>query len=145
MATWQEFCEVAPMAEGQELSATAWVFELPGSSEGRTQKVFAFHEVIQPDFGILRVTSAIALITDVDTEKVVQAFGQLLAGAIGYAPTFDDAGQAKDGFLNVASSLPLGLLDLSDPKGILLYLFIVARAADDVEQKISSAGYLDLF
>jgi len=144
MATWQDFCAIAPMGGGRELSPTAWLFELPGNGEGRSQKVFAFHEVIKPDFGVIRVSSAVAHIADVDVEKVIRSFGQLLAGGIGYAPMFDDDASPVDGFLNVVSSIPLAALDLSDPKPFLLYLFIVARAADDTEQKISSLGTADL-
>ena len=145
MASWQDFCTVAPTAGGEQLSPTAWVFELPGIGEGRTQRVFVFHEVIQPDFGMIKVSSPVALIVDVDPEKVLKSFGQLIAGGIGYSADVDDDGRQGDGFLTIGTSVPLGALDLSDPRPFLLYLFVLARAADDVEQKISPMGPVDLF
>jgi hypothetical protein len=64
----------------------------------------------------------------------------LLAGGIGYAPNYDDAGNPADGFLTVASSIPLATLDLSTPRPFLLYLFILAGAADDTKHKVSQLG-----
>jgi hypothetical protein len=145
MATWDQFCAVAPTAGGKELSPAAWVFDLPGVDEGRTQKVFVFYEVIQPAFGIVRVSSPVAAIADVDVESVLKSFGQLLVGGIGYSPDFADDGHSFGGFLTIASSVPLAALDLSDATQFLLYLFILAKAADDVELKISSTGAIDPF
>lgn len=136
---------MAPTAGGNQLGPGAWAFELPGVDEGRTQKVFVFYEVIKPDFEIIRVSSPVSAIADVDAASVLRSFGQLLVGGIGYSPDADDDGRDSGGFLTIATSVPLAALDLSNPTPLLLYLFVLAKAADDVELKISPTGPLDPF
>jgi hypothetical protein len=70
----------------------------------------------------------------------LKRFGQLNAGAIGYSPIYGSDGSETDGFLNMSTSIPLRSLDLSDPTPFLLYLHILARAADNLERNLSSMG-----
>jgi hypothetical protein len=133
------------MGGGVPLSPEAWLFDLPGISDGRTQKVFVFREVISPEFGVLKISSPIANIGDIDSGAVIRVHGQLLVGGLGYSPLFDDAGNPVDGMLCLVDTVPLETLALGDPSPFLLYLFLIARAADDLEVKLSSLGTADAF
>jgi hypothetical protein len=125
---------------------TGWLFELLGVEEGdRTQKVFVFYELMRPDFEFVQIKSPFAPIRDVDVARTLKSFGQLNVGAIGYSPIYDSDGRETDGFLNIATSIPLRSLDLSDPTPFLLYLHILARAADNLERNLSSMGPVDAF
>jgi hypothetical protein len=145
LATWDDFCGVAATFGGTRLSDAAWRFDLQVHGEGRAQKVFAFYELMKPDLEFLKIASAFAEIDAVDCEAVLKAFGQLNVGSIAYTPRFDAAGNPIDGFLTLATSLPLATLDLSEPLQFMLYLNIFARAADTIEQQVSTPGSRDLF
>ena len=145
MATWDEFCTLAGMFGGVQKTETAWQFELQGKAESRVQKVWVFREVLPPDFEIIQVRSAFAMLDQLDAESVLKNLGQLQVGAIGYTPR-SDSPDASDGFLSLSSSMPLGALDLSAPKWFFLYLNLMAQAADDIEHRISVPGFeLDMF
>ena len=135
MGTWNEFCSKAEGLGGQKRSDAAWAFLLPGAAEGRTQQVFVFHEVMGKDFEVIQVRSAIVPIDFVNTDAVIQTFGQLLAGAIGYTPVTD-----SPGLLTLSTSMPLGALDFSDPTPFFVFLHLFAAAADTVEQQVGPAG-----
>lgn len=145
MATWEDFGDLAQRIGARPLNDTAWVFELPGCEPGRAQKVFAFLEIIEPGFEVLQVKSAFAPIAEVDAEAVIRRLGQMTAGAIGYTPVFDALGNPTDGFVNLSSSIPLAALDLHDPTAFLVYLTIVAQAADDLEHRIATSATLDSY
>jgi hypothetical protein len=140
MSTWQEVCAIASRFGARQLNDTAWLFELPGAGEGRVQKVFVFYELLLPDFEFVQVKSAFAPIREVDVDRVIRSLGQLQVGAIGYTPFRADDGSELDGMLYITTSIPLRSFDLSDPTTFLMYLHILARAADDIGGKVASAG-----
>ena len=145
MATWEEFCGVAGRLGGTRLSDSAWRFDVEVHGQDRAQKVFAFYEVMQPDFEFIKITSAFADIGAVDSAAILKAFGQLNVGSIGYMPRFDAGGNPIDGFLTLSASFPLVTLDLSEPTQFLLYLNLLARAADTIERQVSGSGSIDLY
>lgn len=136
VATWEEFCAFAEANQGRRLSATGWVFDAIGSAADRSQKVFAFLEVLPPGFEILQVKSAFAEIEEVDVEAVVRRLGQLSVGAIGYTPGVGGLGEPTDGYLNLTSSIPLAAIDLSDPLPLTVFLAAMAEVTDDLERHI---------
>jgi hypothetical protein len=138
MASWYEFCNLARNFGGKQLNDNGWLFEVQGHTDDRTQKVFVFREVMQPDFEFIQLTSAFALIRTVDCEKVLKAFGRLNAGAIGYSSLSDANGNETDGVLNLTTSIPLAALDLSNPGIFFLYLNIFGQAADNIEDQVSA-------
>ena len=144
VAAWDEVCAGVGLLGGRQVNEDACWLELPGEREGRVQRVFVSREVIQPSLEVVQVKVAFVQINDVDVEKVVKRFGQLLAGAIGYAPLFDDAGNPIDGLLTLSTSMPLAALDLSNPTPFLMYLGIMAKAADTIEQEFAAPGLGDL-
>lgn len=145
MATYHEFCGLAGRFGGTQLTEDVWKFDLQGRGEGRAQKVFVFHEVMPPDFEFLQVKSAFAQIAAVDCEQVIKGFGQLDVGAIGYNPASDAQGNPIDGFLTISSSLPLAVIDLSDPTWLFLYINVLGQAADNLEQQLGTFGSQDVF
>ena len=145
MATWHEFCGLARRFGGKQLNETGWMFDLQGCEAGRSQKVFVSYELMKPNFEFIQVRSAFVLINEVDTEQVLKRVGQLQAGSIGYSPLFDRHGNPIDGVLNISSAIPLAVLDLSEPTWFILYLNILARTADGIEQRISAPGSPDIF
>jgi hypothetical protein len=145
MATWHEFCGLAGTFGGEQVGENAWRFDLQGRGEGRTQKVFVFREVLQPDFEFIQLKSAFVMMEMVNCAEVLKAYGQLNVGAIGYSPRFDANGNQIDGFLNISTSIPLAALDLSEPTVFFLYLNVLAQAADNLEQQLSAPGSTDLF
>lgn len=145
MASWYEFCGLAGRFGGNQVGEDAWRFDVQGRGEGRTQKVFVFHEIMAPDFEFLQVTSAFAPIASVDCAQVLRGFGQLNVGSIGYNPTFDDQGSPTDGFLTIRSSFPLLAVDLTEPTTFFLYLNVLGQAADNLEQQLFGPGSQDAF
>lgn len=140
MGTWPEVCAIASRFGARQLNDTAWLFELPGADEGRVQKVFVFYELLKPDFEFVQIKSPFAPIHEVDVDRVIRSLGQLQVGAIGYAPFRANDGSELDGMLDITTSIPLRSLDLSDPTTFLLYLHILARAADNIGSKFASAA-----
>jgi hypothetical protein len=146
VATYQEFCGNAGRFGGTQVSEDVWRFDLQGKGDGRNQKVFVFHEVMPPDLEFLQVKSAFAMIGSVDCTEVIKNYGDLNIGAIGYNPNFDEQGNPRDGFLTISSSFPLPVLDLSQPSWFFLYLNLIARASDSLEQQfMGRAGLPDSF
>ena len=135
MATWEEFGALAQQIGGDRLSDHTWMFTLPGDGEKRVQKTFVFHELIKPNIEVIKIASAFARLADVDPEKVLTDFGRLTVGAIGYTPLPDGGG-----FLGLATSIPLAALDLSSPAQFLVFVNLIARAADSIEQQLGGSG-----
>jgi hypothetical protein len=137
MGTWPEVCAIAKQSGARQLNDTALLFEVQGAEHGSVQKVFVFHEVMQPDFEFLQIQSAFASIQDVDVEKVIKDLGKLQVGAIGYSPFYDDDGDEIDGVISITTSIPLSPFDLSDPTPFLIYLHILAKAANTIERNLA--------
>lgn len=145
MASWSEFCDVAGAYGGKRVGANGWAFEVQGRGADRSQKVYAFHETMPPDLQFVQLTSAFAMIEAVDCAEVLRSCGQMTAGSIGYSPRFDANGDEAGGFLSLSTSVPLALLDLSEPLRLLLHINILAQAADGLEQRYAPSGLPDVF
>jgi hypothetical protein len=140
MGSWQEVCAIGSRFGARQMNDTAWLFELQGDDEGSLQKVFVFYELMQPDFEFLQIKSAFASIREVDAEAAIKKLGQLQVGGIGYAPFRASDGSQADGMLTITTSIPLRSFDLSDPTTFMLYLHILARAANNSGRSFSSTG-----
>lgn len=140
MGSWQEVCAIGSRFGARQMNDTAWLFELQGDDEGNLQKVFVFYELMQPDFEFLQIKSAFVSIREVDAEAAIKKLGQLQVGGIGYAPFRASDGSQADGMLTITTSIPLRSFDLSDPTTFMLYLHILARAANNIGRNFSSTG-----
>jgi hypothetical protein len=139
MGTWQEVCAIARKFGAQQLNDTAWLFQLQVAEEGRLQKVFVFYEFMRPDFEFMQIKSIFGPIQEVDLKKVIKGLGQLQVGAIGCSSIYANDGSEIDGMLNITTSIPLRPFDLSDPTIFIVYLHILARAADNAERNLAPA------
>ena len=136
MADYQQFCAVASSFGAEQLNPDVWRFELPGRDAERTQDVFVMRELMPPDLEFLQIKSAFAPLEETDCAQVLRHFGQMTVASIGHNPLYDDQGNQEDGLLTLASSLPLAVLDLTNPLAFMLYLHVLARAADGLEQQL---------
>jgi hypothetical protein len=144
MAQWQEVEQIASMMGGKRFNDTMWMLQIPGSTPMRRQKVFVSLEILPPDFQLIRIASPVAMIAHVHPGAALRRIGQLQVGSISYAPSFND-GRPVDGWINIATSLPLAILDLRESGMFMIYLSILARAADTLEQEFSGPAAPDLF
>lgn len=131
MATWLEVGQQLLQIGGQQLNETMWRVDLQGCEPSRTQQVFVSYEVMKPDFEMLKVLSPVAPSSLVDVEGVVRMLGGLVVGNIGYTPT-----GSADGLVHIGTTIPLALLDLTSPQLFLVYLAMVAQAADGFERQL---------
>jgi hypothetical protein len=144
MARWSELATSAALINGQRVTETVYMFHLDVGESGRKQKVFMTYELMSPDFEFLRITSAVSMISVSDPEVVIRRVGQLQAGCVSFTPSATQ-GRPDDGIINLCTVIPLGALDLVDPKPFLLYLNIFAMTADNLEQELMPAGLPDMF
>jgi hypothetical protein len=138
MATWDEVGRALGLCGAEKLSETAWALEFPTEREGTGSRIFVLHETMEPDLEFAMIKTTIAGINDVDARRAVKDFGQLLTGSIGYSPLFDSAGNAVDGFLCLVNSVPLGILDLTDPMKFLVYLNVFSNTAAGLRGRLGS-------
>lgn len=132
MATWSEVESAVQSLPSKKLNDTMWMLELSIDGTDRTQQVFLAHEIVKPDMAFVKVTSPLAPAQLLNIEAVVRSFGSLNVGSLSYVP-FNES----DGILCIGTSMPLGVLDLSQPHTFLLYLYVLARAADNIKAQIS--------
>jgi hypothetical protein len=132
MATWHEVEFAVQSLPSKRLNDTMWGLELPIDGTDRTQQVFLSHEIVKPDMAFVKVTSPLAPAQVLNVEAVVRSFGSLNVGSLSYVPFNEDSGM-----LCIGTSMPLDVLDLSQPQAFLLYLFVLARAADNIRAQIS--------
>jgi len=130
MATWQDILALQ-MPRAEEVSDGVLTLQFEGCEPNRSQKVFLFHDVLKPDLEMIRISSAIALASEINAETVMQGLGNMLIGGLSYSPYGDN-----DGIISLGITLPLMFLDLSESAFFYVYLGILARDADRVEQGI---------
>lgn len=122
----------------QRLSDTALSMEIPRGDTGRTQRVLISYEVIAPDYEIAKLHSPFARVGTVNLDEVVRNSGQLVIGNIGYTPSVDASGN-DIGLLTIGSSIPLMMLNPNDAGALLMYLAVLAGAADQLEARWSGS------
>lgn len=125
MATWSQIGSVVRVLPCEKLNDTMWSVDFFIDGTDRTQRVFLEYEVVKPDMEFVKAVSPLAPAQALDIEAVVRKFGSLTIGSFSYIQ-FSGGG----GSLFLGSSVPLQLLDLSDPHAFLLYLQLLAQAAD---------------
>ncbi len=130
MATWRDI-EALQLPLAERVSDSMWMMNLEGCEPDRQQKVFLTHEVLKPDLDIIRISSAIALASEIDAEAVVRGLGDMLIGGLSCS-----AYGENDGIVSLGTTLPLMFLDLSESAFFYVYLSILARDADRVEKGI---------
>lgn len=143
MASWSDVSAVAHKFGAQRLGDSAWLFEIQGTDESRQQKVFVNYELMPPDFEFLKISSVLTHVKGVDTREILEKAGQFQVGSLNYTPDFDEDGRITDGFITLGTTIPLALIDISDPTWFLLYLHILAHTADAQEQQFSALSKLD--
>lgn len=143
-ATWPQVESVLAVI-GSRVSDQAWQLNVPIGDTGRAQKVFAFYETSIQDLELIKLQSSLTLMTrsdsvaaglpmsataEADLLPLLREVGQLLIGGLGFVPNDQDSG-----FIVLANTFPLGLLDLSNPSALLVYIARFAGAADRMERK----------
>jgi hypothetical protein len=145
MATWREVNQLVDMLGGSRSSDTLDRVIVPGCEQEREQKVFLAYELMKPDFEFVKLASPVAMIDLVDVEPVVRRVGRLQVGCLSYQYVYEN-GKEVDGFLTLATSIPLVTLDLADSAAYFaLYLNIFGRAADTLEKELAEPGRPDFF
>jgi tetratricopeptide (TPR) repeat protein len=133
---WHAIRSLLESSGAQRLNDTALSLEISRGNTGRTQRTWISYEVIAPDYEIVKLHSPFARVGTVSAEEVIRESGQLLIGSIGYNPASDASGN-DIGFLTLGSSIPLAMLDPQDAGSILMYLAVLAGAADQLEERWS--------
>lgn len=136
MAGWTEVCHAIERLGAERLSPDVWRVTLRGSSEERRQQVLVMRELMQPDLEFVRVMSPVSALSDLHADVALRVLGQMTVGMIGHNPSDDGAG-----LVCIGTTIPLSCLDLSGTD-FLLYLTILANAADGVEEQL---GGVDLY
>lgn len=140
MATWDDLDGVMGTSGAKRLGTTGWAWSIPLDGDNE-QTVFVFREPIAPDLELVRAMSVFAHTSEADVAAVVREHGQLSAGSIAYTPA-PDADARGGGNLALSTVMPLAVLDLSTPHQFLLHLAILARAAQDIGQRLAAANQL---
>jgi tetratricopeptide (TPR) repeat protein len=133
---WIALRSMLETSGAQRLSETALSMEIPRGDTGRTQRVWISYEVVAPDYEFARLHSPFARVGTVNLDEVVRDSGKLIIGSIGYTPSADALGN-DIGLLTVGSSIPLMMLNPNDAGSILMYLAVLAGAADQLEARWS--------
>lgn len=143
MASWSDVSAVAASHGGERLSESMLQFNIQGKGVGRRQKVFMSYELMPPDFEFVRIESPIGIMSELEPEAALRGLGQLQVGALTYTPVPNSA--MDDGIVGIGTTMPLALVDLTEPLVLMLYINILAQAADNVEQQIGGASMPDRF
>ena len=153
MASWQEVETALRSVEGAEqLSETMWMCNV-STGESRRQKVFVSFEKLEPFFGLVRLSSPFTMMSMIDPETLLTAFGGTMIGSLNYTAHCDDDGTLVDGIVGLSTTIPLMLLDVSDtplerglPARVWFGVFVntLGQAADSLEQRVLS-GFPDMF
>ena len=131
MATWSQVESAIKLLSAEQLNNTMWSTELHIDGTDRTQRVFVAYELVPPDMEFVKVSSPIDSAGAImDPGSVLQQFGSLTVGSLSYLQ-FSQGG----GMLFIGTSIPLWVLDLSNPHPFLLYMHVLAQAADMVKAK----------
>lgn len=132
MATWSEIETVTKFVPSKKLGDNMLALEIPIDDTGRTQPVVLTRERIEPTMTLLKVNSPISMAQNLDVEAIVRSFGSLNVGSLSYIP-FPDG----DGMLCIGTTLPLDVLDLSQPEQFLFYLFTLGKTVDSIRAQVS--------
>jgi hypothetical protein len=130
MATWGQIVSSIQAFPAQQLSDTMWSLEHFIDDTDRTQRVYLMHEVLKPDMEFVKIVSPLDSVPVPDIEATVRKPGSLTIGAFSYMQ-FPGGG----GMLFIGNSIPLQILDLSDQQTFLLYLQLLAQAADWIKTR----------
>lgn len=133
---WEAIRHLLETSGAQRLSDTALSLEIPRGDTGRTQRTWISYEVLPPDYEIVKLHSPFARVGTVSADEVIRESGQLVIGSIAYTPAQDASGN-DIGFLTLGSSIPLMMLNPADAGSILMYLAVLAGAADQLEERWS--------
>lgn len=139
-ATWQEVCDHCRSFGGELVGSSMLMFDIDAHDGSWAQKVFIMHETIKPDYEILKISSPVGPIQAIDTDALFVNFGQMLAGDFAYTPFFDDNHQPIPGMVTFSTTVPLAMLDLSDPYGLGLYVNILAGATNNLTASLGLSG-----
>ena len=134
MTTWPEVAAAVATIDGVQLSDTAWRLD-PQTSFGKAHVIFVSLEVLQPDMQFLRLFAPVAA-DHVDGERVLSTMGSRVIGSIIFSPFRDK--QPRGGFVGLGASIPLAILEVSNPTMFHLYLYSLANAAEGIEQSFAS-------
>ncbi|MGH4024022.1 MAG: hypothetical protein ACRDRV_05495 [Pseudonocardiaceae bacterium] len=145
MATWSDVSNMAKMYGAEQKSETVWLFNIQGTDESRRQDVYVSYELMPPDFELIKISSLVATLEHVDPGEIFRNVGKFQIGNLGYSPGFEREGGQNDGFITIGTTIPLAIINISDPTFLLLYLHILADLADALEQQYSKYPPFDVF
>ena len=99
------------------------------------QQVYLMYELMKPDLEFVKIASPVGVLPLVNLREMLWDHGSLTIGGFQCIPTSD-----VDGILTLGTSIPLPLLDLSEPSVFLLAMNVLAGASQRVSREISGFG-----
>lgn len=135
MSMWNQITEALSPWSPDMLNPDLVKIEMMVLHEGRERKqgVFISREEMPPLLELMQIKAAFSLNGEVDVGALVQQFGGLIVGSLGYTHT---EGQHGGGILALESNIPLTCFSLSDPTNFHMFLQVFASAADSIERAI---------
>ena len=134
MDTWQQVVEALAPFGAVQLNDTMIKVNMLVLHEGveRNQAVFVSREEMPPLLDFLQIKAAFSLSGEADLQGLMNAFGGLVIGSIGFTPSGGQGG----GILALEANIPLSCFALTDPTNFHIYISTFARAADTIERAI---------
>ena len=144
MATWADVVRVVQMMRGSAATDTVLTLKLNGNGPSRTQQLFVALEVYEGSVELVQIQSIFGDIFSQDTGdllfSIFRNFTNIFGG-LGFI-SGDSDGSGK---ITLTSTLPLALLDLSDPTSFVAYLRLFAKLADHYEQQLLGPSAPDIY
>jgi hypothetical protein len=143
MATWSEVGTLVQKLRAERLNDTMWKVPIEGADGSYRQEVFVSYELMQPDFEFVKIQCLLGTVGTVGSmPRFFAVAGNRQVGTIGFTPMFDDNGEFLDGALDIGTTIPLDVIDLSNSSSanrFALYLHVLAGAANSIEHRLNAA------
>jgi hypothetical protein len=145
MATWDDVVGLVQIMNGSAAADNVLTLELNGNGPSRKQQLVVSLEVSQEGVKLVKLQSPFGTIDSQNTAdylvSIFRDFGSNVFGGLGFVS--DDSGDS--GTITLTSTIPLALLDLSDPRPFFSYLLLFAKLADYYEQQIFGPDAPNMF
>lgn len=135
VATWTDLIGVVERMGGQRVNDEMLRMDVLVQSSGTYQQVYLMYELMKPDLEFVKIASPVGALPLVDVHNLLRSYGSLTIGGF-QCMASDEAG----GILTLGSSMPLALLDLSQPVVFMLTLSILGSASQGVSRSIGGFG-----
>jgi hypothetical protein len=144
MARWGDVVGVVQRMGGSATTGTVLTLKLNGNGPSRTQQLYVALEVYEGSVELVQVQSIFGDIFSQDTGDLLFSIFRShtnIFGGLGFiSGDSDDSGN-----ITLTSTLPLALLDLSDPAPFVTYLRLFAKLADFYEQQLLGPDAPDMY